>query len=138
MPEDKRATTRKRVPDASSAFTRVFDALVQRERAPSRRVGDGAQLGVPAWAKSPRAVAHADSADQAILPTLRSFGSVALPPTRRRALRIIAAVGGLPLMIAAVRATASKGNSTSWPARGVNRFSKPLLCQPVPVCYTRA
>ena len=35
-------------------------------------------------------------------------------PTRRRALRVIAAVSGLPLMIAAVRATAPKAQFYSW------------------------
>src|SRR5438309_1974782 len=35
-------------------------------------------------------------------------------PTRRRAFRIIAACAGLPLTIAAVRATAAKGQFFSW------------------------
>ena len=35
-------------------------------------------------------------------------------PTRRRALRIVAAVAGVPLMIAAVRASAPKGELHSW------------------------
>ncbi|MGH9254909.1 MAG: hypothetical protein ACRD3C_10110, partial [Vicinamibacterales bacterium] len=35
-------------------------------------------------------------------------------PTRRRALRVFAAVAGLPLMIAGVRATASKAEAHSW------------------------
>jgi len=34
--------------------------------------------------------------------------------TRRRALRVVAAVAGLPLMIAVVRATAPKGQFYSW------------------------
>src|SRR4051812_47420920 len=34
--------------------------------------------------------------------------------TRRRAIRIVAAAAGLPLMIAAVRATAPKGQLFSW------------------------
>src|SRR6266481_3026772 len=35
-------------------------------------------------------------------------------PTRRRALRVVAAFAGLPLMIAGVRATAPKGQLHSW------------------------
>ncbi len=35
-------------------------------------------------------------------------------PTRRRVLRVVAAVAGLPLMIAGVRATAPKGQLHSW------------------------
>src|ERR1700704_1306727 len=35
-------------------------------------------------------------------------------PTRRRFVRIVAAVAGLPLIIAAVRATAPKAQSHSW------------------------
>src|SRR3977135_863710 len=38
----------------------------------------------------------------------------AAPVTRRRALRVVAAAAGLPLLIAGVRATAPKGQLHSW------------------------
>src|SRR5712691_7038807 len=45
---------------------------------------------------------------------MRDFGGAEARPTRRRVLRIVAAVAGLPLMIAGVRATAPKAQMHSW------------------------
>src|ERR1700704_2957133 len=42
------------------------------------------------------------------------FGGAGARPTRRRVLRIVAALAGLPLMIAGVHATAPKGQLFSW------------------------
>src|SRR5258707_11690627 len=44
----------------------------------------------------------------------RDFRGAETFPTRRRALRVVAAFAGLPLMIAGVRATAPKGQLRSW------------------------
>jgi len=48
-------------------------------------------------------------------------------PTRRRALRIVAAVAGVPLMIAAVRASAPKGQLHSWQGDVLGAFSELTL-----------
>ena len=47
--------------------------------------------------------------------------------TRRRALRVVAAVAGLPLMIAAVRATAPKGQFYSWHGEVLGALSELTL-----------
>jgi FAD:protein FMN transferase len=47
--------------------------------------------------------------------------------TRRRALRIIAAVGGLPLMIAGMRATVPKARSHTWQGDVLGAFSELTL-----------
>jgi thiamine biosynthesis lipoprotein len=47
--------------------------------------------------------------------------------TRRRALRIVAAVAGLPLLIAAVRATAPKGRFYSWRGEVLDAVSEVAL-----------
>src|SRR5438046_126397 len=47
--------------------------------------------------------------------------------TRRRALRIVAAVAGLPLMIAAVRATAPKGQLHTWQGEVLGAVSELTL-----------
>src|SRR6185503_20914294 len=51
-------------------------------------------------------------------------------PTRRRFLRVVAAVGGLPLMIAAVRATAPKAQSHSWHGEVLGALSELTLWHP--------
>ena len=48
-------------------------------------------------------------------------------PTRRRALRIVAAVAGLPLVIAAVRASAPKGQLHSWQGDVLGAWSELAL-----------
>src|SRR5438874_909589 len=48
-------------------------------------------------------------------------------PTRRRALRIVAAVAGLPLMIAGVRATAPKGQLHTWHGEVLDAVSELTL-----------
>jgi len=50
-----------------------------------------------------------------------------LRPTRRRALRIVAAVAGLPLMIAAMRATAPKGRLHTWQGEVLGALSELTL-----------
>jgi thiamine biosynthesis lipoprotein len=50
--------------------------------------------------------------------------------TRRRALRVVAAVAGLPLMIAAVRATAPKGQLHSWHGEVLGAVSELTLWHP--------
>src|SRR5438270_5953438 len=64
------------------------------------------------------------AADRAGTP---GFDRVASPPTRRRALRVVAAVAGLPLMIAAVRATAPKGQFYSWRGEVLDALSELTL-----------
>src|SRR6266545_4635564 len=51
-------------------------------------------------------------------------------PTRRRFLRVVAAVGGLPLIIAAVRATAPKVQSHSWHGEVLGALSELTLWHP--------
>ena len=51
-------------------------------------------------------------------------------PTRRRFLRVVAAVGGLPLVIAAVRATAPKAQSHSWHGEVLGALSELTLWHP--------
>ena len=51
-------------------------------------------------------------------------------PTRRRFLRIVAAVAGLPLIIAAVRATAPKAQSHSWHGEVLGALSELTLWHP--------
>src|SRR5437660_4774571 len=48
-------------------------------------------------------------------------------PTRRRALRIFAAVAGVPLVIAAVRASAPKGQFFSWHGEVLDAVSELTL-----------
>jgi FAD:protein FMN transferase len=48
-------------------------------------------------------------------------------PTRRRALRIVAAVAGVPVLIAAVRATAPKGQFYSWHGEALDAVSELTL-----------
>ena len=50
-----------------------------------------------------------------------------IDPTRRRALRIVAAAAGVPLMIAAVRASAPKGQLHSWQGDVLGAFSELTL-----------
>jgi FAD:protein FMN transferase len=50
-----------------------------------------------------------------------------MDPTRRRALRIVAAVAGVPLAIAAVRASAPKGELHSWQGDVLGAFSELTL-----------
>src|SRR5438876_6939960 len=47
--------------------------------------------------------------------------------TRRRAIRIVAAAAGLPLMIAAVRATAPSGQLFNWQGEVLGAFSELTL-----------
>src|ERR1700716_618188 len=47
--------------------------------------------------------------------------------TRRRAIRIVAAAAGLPLMIAAVRATAPSGQLVNWQGEVLGAFSELTL-----------
>jgi thiamine biosynthesis lipoprotein len=56
-----------------------------------------------------------------------TFGRAAARLTRRRALRVVAAVAGLPLMIAAVRATAPKGQLHSWHGEVLGALSELTL-----------
>ena len=51
-------------------------------------------------------------------------------PTRRRFLRVVAAVGGLPLVIAAVRATAPKAQLHSWHGEVLGALSELTLWHP--------
>ena len=51
-------------------------------------------------------------------------------PTRRRVLRVMAAVAGLPLMIAAVRAIAPKAQSHSWHGDVLGALSEITLWHP--------
>jgi FAD:protein FMN transferase len=51
-------------------------------------------------------------------------------PTRRRALRVVAAVAGLPLMIAAVRATAPKGQFHNWNGEVLGALAELTLWHP--------
>ena len=51
-------------------------------------------------------------------------------PTRRRFLRVVAAVGGLPLIIAAVRATAPKAQLHSWHGEVLGALSELALWHP--------
>ena len=51
-------------------------------------------------------------------------------PTRRRFLRVVAAVAGLPLIIAAVRATAPKAQSHSWHGEVLGALSELTLWHP--------
>ncbi len=51
----------------------------------------------------------------------------ASPPTRRRALRIVAAVAGLPLVIAVVRASAPKGELHRWQGDVLGAWSELVL-----------
>src|SRR6267378_6174102 len=51
----------------------------------------------------------------------------AAPVTRRRALRVVAAAAGLPLLIAAVRATAPKGQLHSWQGEVLGALSELTL-----------
>ncbi len=55
------------------------------------------------------------------------FDPAASVSTRRRALRIVAAVAGLPLIIAAVRATAPKGQLHSWQGEVLGALSELTL-----------
>jgi hypothetical protein len=55
------------------------------------------------------------------------FGGAEARPTRRRVLRIVAAAAGLPLMIAAVRATAPKGQLYSWHGEVLDAVSELTL-----------
>ena len=55
------------------------------------------------------------------------FGGAEARPTRRRALRIVAALVGLPLMIAGVRATAPKGQLFSWHGEVLDAVSELTL-----------
>ena len=50
-----------------------------------------------------------------------------MDPTRRRALRIVAAMAGVPLMIAAVRASAPKGELHSWQGEVLGAVSELTL-----------
>jgi FAD:protein FMN transferase len=50
-----------------------------------------------------------------------------IDPTRRRVLRIVAAAAGVPLMIAAVRASAPKGQLHSWQGEVLGAFSELTL-----------
>src|SRR4030081_1985688 len=56
-----------------------------------------------------------------------SFGGAEACPTRRRALRIVAALAGLPLMITGVRATAPKGQLFSWHGEVLDAVSELTL-----------
>src|SRR6266704_1523720 len=58
------------------------------------------------------------------------FSRVEGRPTRRRFLRVVAAVGGLPLIIAAVRATAPKVQSHSWHGEVLGALSELTLWHP--------
>ena len=51
-------------------------------------------------------------------------------PPRRRFLRVVAAVAGLPLIIAAVRATASKAQLHSWHGDVLGALSELALWHP--------
>src|SRR5437773_6557480 len=51
-------------------------------------------------------------------------------PTRRRFLRVAAAGAGVPLLIAAVRATASKAQSHSWHGEVLGALSELTLWHP--------
>jgi len=51
-------------------------------------------------------------------------------PTRRRALRVVAAVAGLPLMIAAVRAMAPKGQFHTWNGEVLGALAELTLWHP--------
>src|SRR5262249_17971660 len=55
------------------------------------------------------------------------FNGPSSPPTRRRALRIVAAAAGLPLMIAAVRAAAPKGQLHNWQGEVLGAWSELTL-----------
>src|SRR6185503_10140546 len=52
------------------------------------------------------------------------------PPTRRRFLRVVAAVAGLPLIIAAVRATAPKAQLHSWQGEVLGALAELTLWHP--------
>ena len=52
------------------------------------------------------------------------------PPTRRRFLRVVAAVAGLPLIIAAVRATAPKAQLHSWHGEVLGALAELTLWHP--------
>src|SRR5216683_1876496 len=57
----------------------------------------------------------------------RDFRGAETFPTRRRVLRVVAAMAGLPLMIAGVRATAPKGQLYSWHGEVLDAVSELTL-----------
>jgi len=57
-------------------------------------------------------------------------GGAARRLTRRRAFRVVAAIAGLPLMIAAVRATAPKGQFSGWQGEVLGAVSELTLWHP--------
>src|SRR5258707_3435126 len=57
----------------------------------------------------------------------RDFRGAETFPTRRRVLRVVAAMAGLPLMIAGVRATAPKGQFYSWHGEVLGALSELTL-----------
>ena len=61
---------------------------------------------------------------------MRERARIGEQPTRRRALRIIAGVAGLPLMIAGVRATAPKGQFHTWHGEVLDAVSELTLWHP--------
>src|SRR5258708_39069702 len=66
-------------------------------------------------------------AELTVQPGARDFGRAETFPTRRRVLRIGAALAGLPLMIAGVRATAPKGQLFSWHGEVLDAVSELTL-----------
>src|SRR5215470_430326 len=61
---------------------------------------------------------------------MRERAHISEQPTRRRVLRIVAGIAGLPLMIAGVRATAAKGQFHTWHGEVLDAVSELTLWHP--------